>query len=169
MAARCRGSRHSCLRVVLNQYLKECEVNVSIIGASIKISMKIQWSFLSETYVVRICSILGFIASVKQKYISLYAFLYMRNTAYPHACNWYRRDIWWSLDGSSNVRSVYCIPLRLNFIFESSLPEKPKEDTNGKTSNSVIWMVHKMFNENHIRGHLSSTCLVIIANEHNVV
>ena len=61
--------------------------------------MKILWSFLSETYVVRICSILGFIASFKQKYISLYAFLCMRNTAYPHACNWYRRDIWWSLDG----------------------------------------------------------------------
>ena len=36
--------------------------------------MKIQRFFLSYTYVVRICSIKGFITSFKQKYISLNAF-----------------------------------------------------------------------------------------------
>ena len=69
--------------------------------------MKIWWCFISESYVVRICSIWGFIAWFKQKYISLCIFPCMWNPAYPHARDWYYSDPKRPPDGCSNVRSVY--------------------------------------------------------------
>ena len=63
----------------LDQKLKKYEVKCKYYQNMCNISMKIQWCFFSETYVVRICSIYGFIASFKQKYISLDTFPCMRN------------------------------------------------------------------------------------------